>query len=349
MDGIWEEFANDFDEPTISASGLLMALMHLSLFFSVLRYFGCACSRRCCCRWCCCCCCCCRFLRWCPIIGRCFGDDGDDGAEAVAKDNLVREEQTIDATVAQLRPRKSVFSCYALVTVSGLLGGHHFYLGRYLHGVVALWTANLGGLGLALDLFLMPFYVVSHNRRLSDLAQPDGSRRTLLCKLPLVVFTLVVVLPVTFLGMPWALRTCGLIDLDGAAGPDGISPYRVLGVPTSASLPEVKTAYRRESLKWHPDRNPGCGPECDQKMADITRAFAAVKKRAPAESAGVLGAVGLPAGGWTSWLAVALDDWRLLGEVIGQAAQSFAEETEKTQARQSRDHGSSKQRSRGKR
>jgi DnaJ-class molecular chaperone len=32
--------------------------------------------------------------------------------------------------------------------------------------------------------------------------------------------------------------------------------YVVLGVERDASADQIKSAYRRAALKWHPDRNP---------------------------------------------------------------------------------------------
>ena len=33
-----------------------------------------------------------------------------------------------------------------------------------------------------------------------------------------------------------------------------MDPYDILGIPENATLEEIKKAYRREAMKWHPDR-----------------------------------------------------------------------------------------------
>ena len=32
---------------------------------------------------------------------------------------------------------------------------------------------------------------------------------------------------------------------------------QALGLPRGAALPDIKQAFRREALRWHPDKNPG--------------------------------------------------------------------------------------------
>jgi len=51
------------------------------------------------------------------------------------------------------------------------------------------------------------------------------------------------------------------------------SYYDVLGVEKSATEQEVKKAYRRLALKWHPDKNPNSKDEADKKFKEISEAY----------------------------------------------------------------------------
>jgi len=47
--------------------------------------------------------------------------------------------------------------------------------------------------------------------------------------------------------------------------------YETLGISKGASEQEIKTAYRRQALKWHPDRNKTT--EASGKFKDVTKAY----------------------------------------------------------------------------
>lgn len=47
--------------------------------------------------------------------------------------------------------------------------------------------------------------------------------------------------------------------------------YDVLGVSKSASAAELKSAYRKQAMQWHPDRNKS--PEAETKFKEINEAF----------------------------------------------------------------------------
>ena len=48
--------------------------------------------------------------------------------------------------------------------------------------------------------------------------------------------------------------------------------YETLGVNNSASDNEIKSAYRKQAMKYHPDRNKG-GKESEKKFKQINEAY----------------------------------------------------------------------------
>lgn len=61
---------------------------------------------------------------------------------------------------------------------------------------------------------------------------------------------------------------------------DGINPYAVLGVSSSATWEQITTAYKRRARAWHPD---GADPAEAERRGELIRqlnvAYALVRKR----------------------------------------------------------------------
>lgn len=61
------------------------------------------------------------------------------------------------------------------------------------------------------------------------------------------------------------------------------SLYDVLGVPEDASEEEIKKAFRKQAIKWHPDKNPDNAEEAEERFQEINNAYEIVsdnRKRA---------------------------------------------------------------------
>src|SRR5438874_13184143 len=76
--------------------------------------------------------------------------------------------------------------------------------------------------------------------------------------------------------------------------------YQTLGVARSASDAEIKTAYRKQAMTYHPDRNNG-SKEAEEKFKQITEAYDVLRdpnKRAAYDRYGEAGLRGGGAGGF---------------------------------------------------
>ena len=49
--------------------------------------------------------------------------------------------------------------------------------------------------------------------------------------------------------------------------------YKVLGVGENASADEIKKAYRKLAVKYHPDKNPGSKKEAEEKFKEVSEAY----------------------------------------------------------------------------
>ena len=94
--------------------------------------------------------------------------------------------------------------------------------------------------------------------------------------------------------------------------------YEVLGVSRTASDQEVKSAYRKLALQFHPDRNPG-NPQAEEKFKECSEAYAVLadaEKRARYDRFGHAGVSGNgPGGGFDA--SVFNDFQDIFGDLFG--------------------------------
>ncbi len=77
--------------------------------------------------------------------------------------------------------------------------------------------------------------------------------------------------------------------------------YEILGVPKTASVDEIKKAYRQLAMRYHPDKNPG-NKEAEEKFKEISNAYAVLsdaEKRAKYDQFGAAAFEGPQGGAYT--------------------------------------------------
>ena len=49
--------------------------------------------------------------------------------------------------------------------------------------------------------------------------------------------------------------------------------YKILGIQKNASDEDIKKAYRKLAVKWHPDKNPDNKDAAEEKFKEISEAY----------------------------------------------------------------------------
>jgi len=95
--------------------------------------------------------------------------------------------------------------------------------------------------------------------------------------------------------------------------------YEVLGISRTAAVDEIKAAYRKSALKWHPDRNPANKSEAEVKFRECTEAYSVLsdaQKRQIYDTYGHAGLAG--AGGVTDFNGTIFQDFHdIFGDFFG--------------------------------
>src|ERR1700741_2922173 len=95
--------------------------------------------------------------------------------------------------------------------------------------------------------------------------------------------------------------------------------YEVLGVGRDCTEQELKSAYRKQAMKYHPDRNPG-DHTAEEKFKEASEAYQVLSdadKRAAYDRYGHAGVSAAGAGGGFGGFQGAVDLGDIFGDLFG--------------------------------
>src|SRR6266849_7624835 len=94
--------------------------------------------------------------------------------------------------------------------------------------------------------------------------------------------------------------------------------YEVLGVTRTAAVEEIKSAYRKAALKWHPDRNPENKSESEVKFRECTEAYSVLSDAQKRQIYDTYGHSGLSASAGTDFNSTIFQDFHdIFGDFFG--------------------------------
>jgi molecular chaperone DnaJ len=94
--------------------------------------------------------------------------------------------------------------------------------------------------------------------------------------------------------------------------------YEVLGVARTASVEEIKSAYRKAALKWHPDRNPQNKQEAEVKFRECTEAYSVLSDAQKRQVYDTYGHAGLSGVGGADFNSTIFQDFHdIFGDFFG--------------------------------